>query len=150
MSRVHTGRIIWIDKTVAERDGVNLDRLRMVLDDARITLVYGTAVELPGGRVICPGCNEIRIRDRETWEPSVIASNGWRPVCRVCDGSTLSDHPEAIKTRTHEYAVDPGLRTRPAKPSKRVRERELGLVENSDKKRVRNKRSAGRFGSGGF
>lgn len=151
MSGTRTGRVIWVDKTIADRDGVDLDRLRSALAVADITLVYGATIELGDGWVICPGCNEMRVRDRETWEPSVIASNGWRPVCRVCEGTPVSTDPCQVARRQRDYDADPGLRTRPEKPSKRVRERELGLVEGSEKKRVRiHPHGRGRFGSGGF
>jgi len=146
-----TRRVIWVDKTIADRDGVDLGRLRAALADANIDIVHGAAIDLGDGRVICPGCNEVQMRDRETWEPSVISSGGWRPVCRECDGSLLSTEPYVVEKRMRAYAADPGLRTRPEKASKRVRERELGLVEGSEKKRVRiHPRGRGRFGSGGY
>lgn len=141
------GRVIWVDKTIADRDGVNLDRLRATLDLAGITVVHGMAIEVDDGRVICPGCNEIRIRDRETWEPTVVSPSGWRPVCRECEGTSLSQLPAQVEKREQQYAADPGLRTRPETPGPTIYRRMNNLTEHGQVRRGhRISARLGRFG----
>lgn len=144
-------RMIWVDKTIANRDGIDLERLRSALASADITIVYDETVEIGDGTVICPGCRCVQRRDRMSWQTSTLSPSGWRPMCRVCEGTTVSVNAITLRGRDSFYKRNPDLLVGAGTVSKRVRERELGLIEGSDKKRSRVRpRGRGRFQGGGY
>lgn len=86
------GNIIYLDPTVAEAEGLDVEKLVLYYKLDGIKLVTKRPQFVEGeNRWMCYGCMRAWERNDETWRRSTIdPSVEWQPLCRECEGTTLN------------------------------------------------------------
>lgn len=117
--KAQSGSIIYVDRKVAEAEGINVDRLVAYYARSGIRLIteapYWDDCE---ERWVCNGCKTAYSRDEEVWRRSTITPSGWQPLCRICEGTELSDDPERRGERLRARRANADMiRKKPGRPA---------------------------------
>jgi hypothetical protein len=101
MTLSQKGNIIFVDPEIAQLEGINIDRLIQHHAQRGTKIVTRKPEYIEGeDRWQCFGCMGAWERNHDTWRINTNPGQGeWQPLCRECEGTTLSDHPDAIRHR---------------------------------------------------
>lgn len=114
------GNVIFVDPEVAKLEGVDAQKLVAFYAEENIRIVLDRPYFLQGeDRWVCGGCKRAWERNNETWRPSEMDESGWQPLCRECEGTTLSQHHGSIESRKRYAKQNEGrVRKKPGLPAR--------------------------------
>ena len=121
--RVHmpSGPVIWVDRKLAELEGINVERMTEHYAKQGIKIITEEAYfNEEEGRWVCPGCKIAWERDADVWRPNTLPGGSeWQGICRQCEQTELetteqkSQHRQAHRRRMKKRAEEIANGTEP-------------------------------------
>jgi hypothetical protein len=88
---------IWVDREVAELEGINVERLAAYYALAGINIVVEQPINNQDGTRTCPCCKQHKASTAAHWRPTNLTDDGMADLCRVCEGTEIADTVHTLR-----------------------------------------------------